>query len=156
MTRLGQQLLARVDAASPGTTLTAADGGDRLALGLVRADTLGVAMTELRLGTDCLRDASVERVREVANDLTARVTYLLEPLTPIEFDQELAVVQLRSVNPARGEDGATYYELLVRTGGSVSLRRYRKPPRGLREAVDATVTREVLGRLADDFVASVG
>ena len=48
------------------------------------------------------------------------------------------------------------YEVLVRAGGSISLRRYRKPRGAMREPVSATVTREVLVRLAGDFVASVG
>lgn len=156
MTDLAQQLLKRVDAASPGSTVTAADGGDRFALGLSSVDTLGVAFAELRLGTDRLKDAAADRVREVADGLTKRVTYLLEPLTPVEIDRELAVVQLRSVDPARDSESTSYYELLVRTGGSLSLRRYRKPRGALREPIDATVTREVLGRLAGDFVASVG
>lgn len=155
MSDLADSLLARLDGASPGMTLAVEDGGDRLVLGVSRVDAMSVAFTELSLRTDRLADASVERVREVADALTERVTYLLEPLTPVEVDRDLAVVQMRSVDPPSDAEGTAYYELLVKTGGSLSLRRYRKPRGALREPIDATVTREVLGRLAGDFVACV-
>ena len=91
----------------------------------------------------------------MADALTQRVTYLLEPLTPVEIDRDLAVVQMRSVDPPTDAESTAYYELLVKTGGSLSLRRYRKPRGALREPIEATVTREVLTRLIEDFVASI-
>lgn len=152
---MASRLLTQIDSAAPGAAVSVTNGDDRLRLGLERVEPLAVSFSELRLATDRLADASVDRVREVAQRLTRRVTYLLEPLTPVEIDRELAVVQMRSVDPPRDGEGSTYYELLVKRGGSLSLRRYRKPRGSLREPIDATVTREVLGRLADDFLASV-
>ncbi len=46
---------------------------------------------------------------------------------------------------------AAYYELLVRRGGEISLTRYRKDNGDARRQIAATVTREVLLRLANDF-----
>ncbi|TWT93401.1 hypothetical protein Pla108_38950 [Botrimarina colliarenosi] len=155
MSGLTEDLLSAVDAATAGDVATADASGDRLTVGVARVDALAVAFTELRLETSRLADASIERVRAVAEELTRRVTYLLEPLTPVEIDQELAVVQMRSTTPQTDNESSAYYELLVRKGGSLSLRRYRKPRGAMREPIEATVTREVLRRLADDFVASV-
>lgn len=155
MSVLVDNLLQQIDATAAGDVAVVADGGDRLSLGVSHADALAVAFTELRLQTDRLKGAPVERVRAVAEKLTQRVTYLLEPLTPVEIDRELAVVQMRSATPQQDNESSAYYELLVRTGGSLSLRRYRKPRGVMREPIDATVTREVLKRLAGDFVASL-
>jgi hypothetical protein len=46
--------------------------------------------------------------------------------------------------------------LTVRRGGDLTLSRYSKQGGQMRQIVPAQVTREVLGRLADDFVAAVG
>ncbi|QDV73569.1 hypothetical protein [Botrimarina mediterranea] len=155
MSGLAEQLLTAIDATPRGGTATAADGEERLSLGVSHADGLAVAFTELRLETPRLKDATVERVRAVAEKLTQRVTYLLEALTPVEIDRELAVVQLRSTTPQQDNESSAYYELLVRTGGALSLRRYRKPRGAMREPIDATVTREVLARLVSDFVIAL-
>jgi hypothetical protein len=77
----------------------------------------------------------------------------MEPISPIEFDAQGCVVQLRSAPPQRDDDGRSYYELLVRRGGEISLARYRKDNGGSRRQIAATVTREVLVRLAGDFCA---
>ena len=82
-----------------------------------------------------------------------RLTYLMEPISPIEIDAEACVAQLRSNPPQRDDDGRSYYELLVRRGGEIALVRYRKEPGTPRQQIAATVTREVLLRLADDFEA---
>jgi hypothetical protein len=64
-------------------------------------------------------------------------------------------VQLRSNPPQRNDDGSTYYELLVRRGGELSLSRYRKPAGQERQSVSAHLTREALLRLVDDFAAAL-
>ncbi|MEN0110758.1 MAG: hypothetical protein AAF805_08545 [Planctomycetota bacterium] len=156
MSDLGQRLLGAIDAAAPGGVATADEGADRVRVGVAACDTLSVAITELRLSTPRLAEADADRVRAVADRLTERVTYLLEALTPVEVDRDLAVVQMRSVQPTASAEGPSYYELLVKTGGSLSLRRYRKPRGALREPIDATLTREVLARLVSDFVEAVG
>jgi len=155
MSGLADDLMTQLDAVAAGDVATVTDGADRLSLGVTRADGLAVAFTELRLESPRLKGADAGRVRSVAEKLTQRVTYLLEPLTPIEIDRELAVVQLRSTTPQQDSESSAYYELLVRTGGALSLRRYRKPRGVMREPIDATVTREVLGRLVRDFISSL-
>ena len=78
----------------------------------------------------------------------------MEPISPIEIDREGAVVQLRSQPPQQDDDGATYFELLVRRDG-LTLERYQKAVGAVRQKVPAQVTRVILGRLADDMVGAL-
>ena len=92
----------------------------------------------------------------MAKSLSDRLTYLMEPIRPIEIDADACVAQLRSSPPQRDDDGRSYYELTVRRGGEIALCRYRKEPGTVRQQIPATVTREVLLRLVDDFEAVLG
>ena len=129
--------------------------GDRLLVRIDQAGPLALSCWELRLTTKRLAGASIERVREVAEDITQRVTYLLEPIQPIEADQEACVVQLRSVKPDDRGGVQSYYEALVKTGGAISLQRYQRQAGALRTSVAMTLTKEIIGRLAGDFLAVV-
>ncbi len=140
---------------SPGSVLEVRAGGERLWLGVEQSEPLAVSFTQLGYESPKLASAKVEQLRSIANDLVQRVTYLLEPLTLVEIDHDSAVVQLRSATPERDAESRAYYEILVKRSG-VTLERYRKEPGAMRSAISATVTREVLKRLAADFVASVG
>jgi hypothetical protein len=77
----------------------------------------------------------------------------MEPISPIELDAAACVVQLRSTPPQKDDDGRSYYELMVRRGGEISLRRFRKEPGMSRQPIAANMTREVLLRLVGDFCA---
>ena len=90
----------------------------------------------------------------VAAGLSSQLSYLLESISPVEIDRDMCVVQMRSNPPEQGDQGTFYYELVVRLG-AIDLCRYQKSPSNVRQTVPATVTREVLGRLAEDFVAAV-
>lgn len=138
-----------------GAVIHAADGGDRLIARVDQAGPLAMSCWELRLETARLAGAPMDRVKRVAESVTRRVTYLLEPIHPIETDAEACVVQLRSTKPDDRGGVRSYYEILVRTGGSVSLRRYEAARGQLRQAVAMNLTHEIVARLADDFVASV-
>lgn len=120
-----------------------------------RCDQLAVAVYELVLETAELATVDVAKLQAASQSLCDRVTYLLEPISPIESDADGCVVQMRSNPPQQGENGRFYYELLLRRGGSVMMRRYEKQPGAVRTRVAATLTHEVLGRLADDFDATV-
>ena len=87
--------------------------------------------------------------------LAARLTYLLEPIRPIEFDREQSVLQLRSSPPDRDEDSTSYYELVARRDGTLSLCRYAKKPGDVRRTIPVNVTREVFFRLVSDFSSAV-
>ena len=134
-------------------TLRAAEPNRSLTCELGALDTLACAFDWLALHDDKLTGLGLDRLKQIADALSRRLTYLLEPITPIEVDPQQCTVQLRSNPPQTGDDATSYYELLVKRTGEVSLCRYRAKPGALRERVPAHVTREVLLRLADDLLA---
>lgn len=149
-----QRALAALSGAFPQTVAVAA-GEQRLDCALTSLDRLGCEFERLTLATPALAGASLDRLQAISADLAARLTYLLEAIGPIEHDHEQCVVQMRSTPPQQGDDGASYYELLVRRGGELALCRFRKPAGQPRQAIPAVVTREVLLRLAADLSAAV-
>ncbi len=120
---------------------------------LTSLESLGCEFDELTLASDELRDATMDELKQISQQLSNRITYLLEAICAVEIDPQHAIVQLRSVPPQTGDDGTTYYELMVTRGGTLSLCRYQKQPGGVRQVIPARVTREVLLRLVDDFEA---
>ncbi|MEX0936285.1 MAG: hypothetical protein WDZ59_00380 [Pirellulales bacterium] len=129
------------------------DGDLCLDCHIASADPLAVSITRLELTTNRLARAGVADLQRISEQLAGRITYLLEPIGPIESDSEQCVVQMRSSPPQQDDDGKTYYELLIRRGGSLALARYQQNGPTGRHSVPAVVTREVLLRLAGDFAA---
>src|SRR5262245_44044043 len=132
------------------------ESGDRLMAELLSIDKLACEFRHLTLETEKLASASPDRLQGIAKGLAGRLTYLLEPISPIETDAEGCTVQMRSSPPQRGDDGTCYYELLVRRGGELELRRWRKAPGGTRTPLSATVTREVFLRMVSDLAEAIG
>ena len=125
-TKLKAELLAH---ATAGPRAIAAQEGDlRLVCELADANPLAVELTKLAVATPKLAGATVDRLSEISQKISARVTYLLEAIGPVELDEESCVAQMRSVPPLREEEGTSYYEILVRRGGEVVLCRYQKQP----------------------------
>jgi hypothetical protein len=139
--------------AGGATAVDLTAGNRRLTCDLVERNSLAVAFQTLRVTTPELAAATSASLERMAKDLSARLTYLMEPIRPIEIDADACVAQLRSSPPQRDDDGRSYYELTVRRGGEIALSRYRKEPGTARQQFPAAVTREVLLRLVDDFVA---
>ncbi len=139
--------------AGGGHTLAVEHEGLRLSCDLAALDTLACEFTRFALRADKLANASIEELKRISETLAARLTYLLEPISPVEVDSQQCVVQLRSNPPQRDVDRTSYYELLVRRGGELSLCRWIKQPGDVRQALAAQVTREVLLRLVGDFAA---
>jgi hypothetical protein len=125
----------------------------KLTCEIVARDSLAISFDRLRLETIELAAATAADLERIGKALAQRLTYLMEPIAPIEFDTEACVVQLRSNPPHRDDDGRSYYELLVRRGGEVALSRYRKENGSGRRQIPLTVTREVLLRLVGDVCA---
>ncbi len=133
------------------TPVAAESGGQKLACEMVTLDTLACAFERFSLQSASLAAAPLSKLKLVAEDLSRRLTYLLEPITPVEMDADQCIVQLRSNPPQKDEKSTTYYELLVKQGGRLSLARYTKERGGDRQNVPAHVTREVFLRVVDDF-----
>jgi hypothetical protein len=126
-------------------------GGQRLHAEIVALDTLACAFNHLGVELAALATAPVETLKQVADQLSRRLTYLLEPITAVEIDAGQCVVLMRSNPPQKDDNATSYYELLVKKGGLISLCRYKKEPGEVRRFVPAHVTREVFLRLVDDF-----
>lgn len=130
--------------------------GGELQCDLDDIDKLACRFRRLALHSSQLAAADARRLEEISRGLSQKLTYLLEPIRPLERDPEAGVVQSRSWPPARSpEQGTCYYELLAERGGALTLTRYAKRPGEVRRQQPICVTREVLYRLADDLVEAV-
>ncbi|MBS0209867.1 MAG: hypothetical protein JSS27_13040 [Planctomycetes bacterium] len=146
--------LAAIPAPSYGSLrIDEADAGLRFIANLSAIDTLAVAFEEFKLTSDRLAAADVGQLRAVADELSRRLNYLLEPIQAIEIDSERCVVQMRSVPPTKDDGRTSYYELIVRKPGELSLCRYATTAAAGRQVILAQVTREVFLRLVRDFAA---
>jgi hypothetical protein len=132
-------------------TLAVQDSPRILTCEVAERNALAVSFDRLSLATTELGAADAGRLERIGKALAEKLTYLMEPISPIEIDADACVVQLRSNPPQRDDDGRAYYELLIRRGGEITLRRYRKDNGDARRAITATVTQEVLLRLVGDF-----
>jgi len=148
--------LKRIQAVAGRGLLQVQTVDGRVEADLVAVDAIGCSFQTLAYTTDKLAGASLDQLKVVSESLTAKLTYLLEPIGVVEADSDRCSVQLRSNPPQKNDDGTTYYELMVRKGGDITLSRYSKKSGQLRQIVPAQVTREVLGRLADDFITAAG
>lgn len=146
-----QHELHRAASAAP-QSITVEDGALRLICELEEVYPLVCRVTRLAVEANRLRTATAEQLRAIGETLAARINYLLEPISPVEIDREGCVVQLRSNPPQADDDGTCYYELVVRRD-ELALRRYQKQRGQVRRPIAATVTQEVLLRLAQDFEA---
>ena len=138
-----------------GTTATLSVDADprHVTCEILERNSLAVSFNRLKLASAELANVSSADLERIGNALSARLTYLMEPISPIEIDQAACVVQLRSNPPQRDDDGRSYFELMVRRGGEITLLRYRKANGSVRQQIPATLTREVLTRLVGDFSA---
>ncbi len=134
--------------------LSAATSSQQFECDLSALDSLGCSFTRFELHSDQLSTADITALKKVAEQLSARLTYLLEAIRPIEVDPDQCVVQMRSVPPSQVDNRTTYYELLVRKGGYLSLCRFARDPGQPREQIAAHLTREVFWRLLSDFSAA--
>ncbi|MBX7167764.1 MAG: hypothetical protein K1X74_15640 [Pirellulales bacterium] len=133
--------------------LTARHDDLQLECELSGLDALGCAFDRFELTADRVAGVGLDRLKQLGQDLSARLTYLLERISPVEIDAQGCTVQLRSNPPQKDDDGTRYYELLVTRTGKFELARYAKAVGNPRQRVAAHVTREVWLRLVDDFAA---
>ncbi len=150
--------LAGQGVAGARTAVAPGPGGVDLAADVLAADSLSCSLREIRMRVPALNGADATVLKKWAHDLCARVTYLLEPLGPLEIDAEGRQVLIRSSSPDKRENAATFYEILLQSQGAgvFTLRRYRRDKSGApREHVELRTTYELLEKLADDLVATI-
>ncbi len=152
-----QQTLASMPLFSSGSqSIALTDAGQALACELAALDTIACSFTGLSLRSASLTSKTAPELKTIAEGLAAKLTYLLEPISPIETDEAGCTVQMRSTPPQRDANRTTYYELLVARTGSLNLVRYSRTAGNVREIVPAHVTREVLCRLVGDLSEAAG
>lgn len=129
-------------------------GSLRFSCELTALESLACAFTRFEMSNQAWANVPIDKVQKIADELAKKLTYLLEPIRPIETDTEECVVQMRSMPPRQNDDGSIYYELHVKRGGVLSLCRYEKQPGDVRRAIPVQVTREVFRHLLADFAAA--
>jgi hypothetical protein len=125
--------------------------GRTIELQLLELNSLACAFQSLSVAVPALASAGIEELQAISKNLCRRLTYLLEPIQPIEIDSEQCSVQMRSSPPSVDDNETSYYELLVRKPGQIVLMRFVKQPGETRRTVPAEVTRAVLCRLVNDL-----
>lgn len=140
------------------TVAVAGPNGIDLAVDVTAADSMSCSCRELRMRVPALSGAGADVLKKWAQDLCARVTYLLEQLGPLEIDAAGKQALIRSKAPDKRDNSTTFYEVLLQSQGAglFTLRRYRRDtPCASREHVDLRTTHELLEKLADDLVATI-
>jgi hypothetical protein len=157
MMTIKQDIASELQRLAPsGGELEVRTPNGRIVGNLDAVDAIGCSFTRFDYQSASLANATIDSLKALSAKIQQRLTYLLEPVSLLEVDAESVSIQMRSSPPQVGDDGRSYYELLVRRGGEVTLRRYHKTAGQPRQIVPAQVTREVLGRLAEDFIAVIG
>jgi len=121
-------------------------------------DSMSCSLEEVRLQVPSLVDAGFDALKQWAENLCQRVTYLLENIGPLELSEQSGQVLIRSTPPDQGSLKSGFYEILLQShaDGNFSLRRFiaDKNTPG-RKQVDIQVTHEVLEKLVNDLVETI-
>ncbi len=158
---LSQKIAAAVEAYAAGTnpgSIQAATLDHRLSLQGAVGGSVGVAFDDLTFAAsdpDPLLSSS--DLRAWGDRLSARLTYLMEPLVVLEVDDQAGSAALRSQTPTTRGEVRSFYE--VRLGRDRSLRMQRisfDTATRQRRVTPCQLTGEMLARLSDDLVASLG
>ena len=155
---LQQELSKLVGTQSPTSVSVSDASGLSLQVDFTAVDSMSCSFTEIQLFVPALQNAAFDALKKWAEQLSQRITYLLENIGPLEFDPDAGEVLIRSTPPGQLPDGTQYFEIILssQAAGTFSLKRYRsiKGQPG-RDPVEITVTHEVLIKLTDDLIATI-
>jgi hypothetical protein len=129
-----------------------------LGIGFVTVDTMSVAFESMTLHVPQLVGHESSVLREWADALSQRVTYLLENIGPIEIDESKREILIRSTPPVKSGGATQFYEVLLgaQANGTFLLRRYRSETgQPGRQSVDIQLTHETLRKLVGDLVDTI-
>jgi hypothetical protein len=156
---MGQKLtdtlesMAGLTAAQPQTIRVTEIGDDVLELDLTAVDRMSCSFRELRLQMPALYGKSFDSLKSWAHEICKRVTYLLEQIGPQELDPETGQVLIRSTPPEKNPGQTRFYEVMLSSPGTLSLRRYcTRPGQIEREQIDLQATHEVARKLVNDLL----
>ncbi len=155
---LSQKIAAALANAQTTAGPIAVDNGThRLTLDTVVATTVAAELNALQFEPIAAPrpDRTVDELKDWADRLVARVTYLMEPLVVFEVDAQGVQVEIRSQSPTPRAGLRSYFEVRLNRAAELRLLRlaYEDATRTRRQ-VPYQLTREVLERLADDLVAT--
>jgi hypothetical protein len=137
-------------------TVTVEEIPFRLTLHLTALDTVGLAFSGMEFASSNRTEWSSQALKDWAERLAKRVTYLMEPLKVIEIDAGGSEVQVRSQSPTPRDELRSYYEMRLFRNGTLRLERFAYDgSTRTRRQVPCQLTREVLERMADDLAASI-
>lgn len=155
---LQQELTRLVGLTSPTTVTVSEASGLSLQIDFTAVDSMSCSFSEIQLCVPSLQNAAFDALKKWAEQLSKRITYLLENIGPLEFDPSAGEVLIRSTPPGQLPTGTQYFEIILSSGssGTFTLKRYRsiKGQPG-RDPVDITVTHEVLLKLVDDLIDTI-
>ena len=157
---LNQELsrLAGYSSTSTKTVHLAGPNQVEVAVDFTAVDSMSCSLAAIRINVPSLAGAGFRVLKEWAQALSSRITYLLENIGPIEYSPDQGQVLIRSTPPDQQSGETKFYEILLQShnAGRFSLRRYRaeKGTPG-RKAVDIHVTHEVLQKLVGDLIDTI-
>ncbi len=155
--KIAVALDARLDNGAMPRALAVGDGPHQLTLHLTASSPVGLAFDALEFATTARPEWSSEALLAWGEGLTRRVSYLMEPLAVLENDTIGGTVGLRSHAPTARADRRAYYEVRLGRPGTLRLSRVAFDETTRRRSpASCQMTREVLERLIDDIIASIG
>lgn len=158
--KLGTELTRLIGYSSPRphTVLLSAPNKVSVEIDLTTVDTLSCSAEEFRVSVPALVGADFDKLKSWGDELCRRITYLLENIGPLEYDENDEQVLIRSTPPDAKGNTVQFYEIILasQTDGNFTLRRYRtdKGSAG-RTPVEIVCTHEVLKKLVADLVDSI-
>ncbi len=123
-------------------------------LQVIQSDSLACSLQSITWKTPITQDWSWTQHRQLAENLAARLHYLLEPIALVEGEPSTSTLQLRSAPPHQSDQERCYYELICKPG-IVDLRRFRKQAGSVRQSAVMMMTREVITRIISDTSTAV-
>ncbi len=147
--------VAELVGAPAPATVHAEDGSHRLELPILLATPMGIECDGLTFAATGRDGLPLDDLKAWGQRLSARLTYLMEPLALIEADALGGEVVLKSGAPSSKNGRRTYYEVRIDRSGILKLARlaFDESARS-RQAVPCQFTSELLERLIDDLVAT--
>ncbi|QDV52414.1 hypothetical protein [Gimesia fumaroli] len=150
--------LTGFQSAQPTTVTLAAKGKIEINIDFTSVDSMSCSFQEIRVNVPSLSQSTYDKLKEWGQKLCQRITYLLENIGPLEYDEDAGQVLIRSTPPDQNQAGTQFYEIILSShaNGNFSLKRFASQPgQGGRTQVDLQVTHEVLRKLVDDLVDTV-
>jgi len=148
-------LLKGFSSPTPVTVQVSDPCGIRIEIDFTQVDSLACAFRQITVHVPARSQAAFDVLKRWADALSQRITYLLEQVSPLEYDPAAGQVLIRSTRPDQLPHGTQYYEMVLSSQGTgtFSLKRFSsvKGTPG-RTQTDLQVTHEVLYKLCDDLI----